>query len=359
MNRRRFLSTALPLVAAPFVASGCGTGVGARASQAKNKLRLATILPGKSDDGSYSQLGMEGIRAAQKLLGADVVFKTDVNDIDKSLSIMQGWVADGYNTVWTHGSQFSQVAMRLAEQNAAVTVISEDDRVPADIPPNLWVLDRNFHTPFYPVGVLAARTTKTRKIGYVAGLSLRFTFAELHALKQAVADVGTTPGDGDRNRDRDSDSDIEVLSTWTEDFDDPVKGRTAAQELLSKGCDVIISGLDLGTQGLLEAVKAKAQGTAWATGLYTNTQGLAPDHYLTGVLTDFTTPVVDILSRIRAGERSGYYPMDFESGLLLSNINASENIRNEVQTAIDKVMRGEVKVNKNINKPAEAPPPID
>lgn len=354
MNRRRFLSTALPLVAAPFVVSGCGSTLGAGASQAKNKLRLATVLPGKADDGAYSQIGMDGIRAAEKLLGAEVVYKTDVNDIEKSLGIMQNWVGDGYNTIWTHGSQFSQVALQLAEKNPNVTVISEDDREPADIPPNLWVLDRNFHTPFYPLGVLAARVTKTRKIGYVAGLSLRFTFAEFHAIKQAVADVGGTAS-GDRDRDRD----IEVIATWTGDFDDPGKGRNATQDLLSQGCDVIISGLDLGTQGLLEAVKAKPRGQVWGTGLYTNTQNLAPDHYLTGVLTDFTTPVVDILTRIRSGERSGYYPMDFESGLVLSTINASEQIRNEVQGTIDKVMRGDIKVTKNTGRPSGAPAPLD
>jgi basic membrane protein A len=344
MDRRRLLATVLPIAAVPLLTSACGLGEPSQAGGVKNKLRLAGLLPGKAHDGSWSELGLKGLRAAHDLLGADITYQDRVDDIPKSLGTMQKWVDDGYNVVWTHGSQFTQVALKLAEKNPAVTVISEDDKHPDDIPPNLWVLDREFHVGFYPLGVLAARTTKTGKIGYVTGLSLTFTFAEVHAMEQAFRDLGL--------------KDLELHTHWTGDFDDPVKGRAATEKMLEEGCDVIVSGLDQGTEGLLKAVRERPVGKAWGTGLYTDKHDLAPDHFLSACLTDFATPVVDILSRVRAGERSGYYPMGFESGLLIRRPNASDKVRGEVQSAIEKVMRGDIVVKEDLHKPDGAPPPI-
>jgi basic membrane protein A len=327
MDRRRFLSTLLPIASAPLLTSACGLGAPSAAGGVQNKLRL------------------KGLTAAHDLLGAEIIYQDQVDDIPNSLDTMQTWVDDGYNVVWTHGSQFTQVALKLAEKNPAVTVISEDDAHPGDIPPNLWVLDREFHVGFYPLGVLAARTTKTGKIGYVTGLSLTFTFAEVHAMEQAFQDLGLA-------------GQLELRTAWTGDFDDPAKGQAATEKMLREGCDVIVSGLDQGTEGLLRAVRQRPAGRAWGTGLYTDKHDLAPDHFLSACLTDFATPVVDILSRVRAGERSGYYPMGFESGLLIRRPNASDKVRGEVQSVIEKVMRGDIVVKENLNRPAGAPKPV-
>ena len=76
--------------------------------------------------------------------------------------VLREYVADGYNVVWTHGSQFYDATVAVAAEAPDVVFIAEQDTQPADIPENVWVLDRNFHLAFYPLGVLAAVSRAAR-----------------------------------------------------------------------------------------------------------------------------------------------------------------------------------------------------
>ena len=69
--------------------------------------------------------------------------------------------------------------------------IAEGDSNLENPPANLWFIDRNFHVGFYGIGALAARATKTGKIGYIGGVTLPFSYAEVHAIQQAIKDSGS------------------------------------------------------------------------------------------------------------------------------------------------------------------------
>ena len=97
----------------------------------------------------------------------------------------------------------------MAKENPEVNFIAEFDGEPEDQPDNVWVIDRNFHTVFYPLArVLASNLSSTGEVGYLGGLSLPFSYAEVHALQQGIDDSG---------------KDVDLKPVWTGDFNDTVK----------------------------------------------------------------------------------------------------------------------------------------
>ncbi len=94
--------------------------------------------------------------------GAEIAYSESVPvpDIER---VLQEYVADGYDVVWTHGSQFYEATAKIAEQNPEVNFIGEFDGQPEGQPENVWIIDRNFHTVFYPLGTLAANLSPDRQ----------------------------------------------------------------------------------------------------------------------------------------------------------------------------------------------------
>ncbi len=329
----RCLALALGLV---LVVAGCGGDGGSAPSGTGGgeQLKVAAVFPGSTTDADYNALGLLALEAARKSTGIQTATSESVPvpDVER---VMREYLADGFSVVWTHGSQFYEATAKLAQQNPDVTFIGEFDAKPASPPPNLWVIDRNFHVGFYPLGVLAAGATKTGKIGYVGGLSLPFSYSEVHAMQQAVRDRGAK---------------AQILPVWTGDFNDPAAAQQITSQLLSQNVDVIVGSLNLGMVGAFQAVKGQPAGKVKVTAKYTDKSQFAPEHYVTSVLYDFEKPFVDILAKVRAGERGGYYPLGFETGVSLQTPlrNLDAEVAKQVEQVVADVRSGKTAVEKNV-----------
>jgi basic membrane protein A len=298
----------------------------------EKEYKFAAILPGVITDADYNTLGYLGAVAVQEQLGIPMAYseRVAVPDVER---VMREYIDDGYNIIFTHGGQFVSQTKDLAGQFPDVFFIGEGDGAVADAPPNMWVIDRNFHIPFYAVGALAAKVTQTGKVGYVGGLTLPFSYAEVHAVEQAISDLGL---------------DVEVTSVWAGNFNDPTKARELTDAMIAEGVDVIMGSLNLGMFGLFEGVKA-APTTVLATAKYVDKASFAPENYLTAALYDWAGPLVDITGRIMEGESGGYYPLGFDTGvaLQLPLQNTPEDVTAEIEQIIADIEAGNIEVIKN------------
>jgi basic membrane protein A len=327
----RTIRLLVPVIGLALLASACGGGEPGSVAGDK-QLKVAAIFSGATTDADYNALGLLALQGAEKSKGAQVAYSESVAvpDIER---VMREYLADGFTVIWTHGSQFYEATAKLAKQNPNVSFIGEFDAKPETAAPNVWVIDRNFHLGFYPIGVLAAATTKSGKIAYVGGLSLPFSYSEVHALKQALKDSGST---------------ATVTSVWTGDFNDPAKAQQITSQLLNQGVDVVVGSLNLGMVGVFQAVKDKPAG-AWITAKYTDKSQFDPQHYATSVLYDFERPLDAILGKIEADERSGYYPLGFDTGVQIQQPrNVTADATAKLDKAIADVTSGEITVDKNV-----------
>lgn len=336
---RKILRIVLPLVALSLAASGCGGSSGSSTSDAgggdgsTGALKVAALFSGSTTDADYNSLGSLALDDVKKNMGAETSFSESVAVPDTE-RVIQEYVADGYNVIWTHGSQFYEATAKLAKQNPKVTFIGEFDDKPADLPANVWVIDRNFHVAFYPIGVLAGAATKTGKIAYVGGLSLPFSYSEVHAMEQALKDTGSS---------------ATITPVWTGDFNDPAKAQQITTQLMSQGNDVVVGSLNLGMVGVFNATKARPEGSVIVTAKYTDKSQFDPSHYATSATYDFTKPLSDILGKVKAGERSGYYPLGFDTGVQIQepqHVDAA--VKSKVDQAIADVKSGKTAVEKNL-----------
>ncbi len=334
--RNRYVLLAL-LVLLTLVATQCVAPTPAQQATAPEaapakQYKLAAILPGVITDADYNTLGYIGVTTVQKDLGIEVAYSESVAvpDVER---VMREYIDDGFNIIFTHGGQFVSQTKDLATQFPDVYFIAEGDAPVEDAPPNFWIIDRNFHIGFYAIGALAAKQTQTGKIGYIGGLTLPFSYAEVHAMQQAIDDLGL---------------DVELKPVWAGDFNDPTKARELTDAMIAEGADVIVGSLNLGMFGLFEAVK-NAPGQVWATAKYTDKSNFAPDNYITSVLYDWAGPLKDIVQKIMNGESGGYYPLGFETGVALQMPlrNVSDELNTEIEQIIADIQAGKIEVVKD------------
>ena len=336
VNTRRLrllapLAAGLPLA---LVLAACGGAAESAGDTSKGgQLKVAALLSGSTTDADYNSLGLLALKQAEKDHGIKSAFSESVAVPDAE-RVMKEYLADGYNVIWTHGSQFFEATAKLAKQNPNVTFIGEFDSKPKESLPNVWVVDRNFHVAFYPIGVLAGATTKSGKIGYVGGLSLPFSYSEVHAMRQALKDTGSS---------------ATINPVWTGDFNDPAKAQQITSQLIDQGDDVIVGSLNLGMVGAFQAVKAKPQGVV-VTAKYTDKSQFDPTHYATSAVYDFTKPLNDMLTKISSGTRSGYYPLGFDTGVSIQPPkNVDPAVAKKVEQAVADIKSGKITVAKDLS----------
>ncbi len=298
------------------------------------KFRLAGVFPGVITDADYNTLGFLAVRSGGNEMGMDVAYSESVAvpDVER---VMREYINLKFNIIWTHGGQFITQTESLARQFPNVVFIAEADAPLAGPPPaNLWVIDRNFQIGFYPIGALAAMLTQTGKIAYVGGLTLPFSYSEVHAIQQAL---------------RDQRRPVELKLVWVGDFNDPAKARQVTDALIAEGNDVIMGSLNLGMLGVFEAVKASPR-RAWVTAKYTDKLNFAPQHYVTSVLYDFAGPLRTIVRRVGRGETSGYYPLGFNTGVGLQFPlrNVLESVSSAMRKLMTDLVAGKIKVVKDV-----------
>jgi basic membrane protein A and related proteins len=306
------------LAALALVVTGCGGDSGSDSGD--GDLRIAAIFSGPTTDADYNALGLEALQAAEED-GAEVSYSESVAvpDIER---VLQEYVADGYDVIWTHGSQFYEATAKIADQAPDVNFIGEFDGEPEGQPENVWVIDRNFHTVFYPIGTLAANLSQNGKVGYLGGLSLPFSYSEVHAVEQAFEDSGKS---------------VSLSPVWSGDFNDTVKAQQLTSQLISGGNDVVITSLNLGVVGAFKAVNDTPAGDAWLTVKYTDKSQNGPEHYAATVLYDFVDPLAEILADIEADTTTGHYVIGFGKG---ASVDVGDTVPDEAKAAVEEAVAG-------------------
>jgi basic membrane protein A len=302
----------------------------------KVEYKLAAVMAAPIQDADYGTLAYEAIMHINKKYGIEVAYseKTQVPDAER---VYREYIDEGYNILWLHGGQWSAPAVKIADEFPDVTFIGEVDDVPKNIKPNFWYIDRNYYLGFYPLGYLAALKTRTGKIGYIGGLDLPFAKGEVNAVKQALRDMGSR---------------AEFYYVFTGDFNDTMKARQAAEGLIDRDVDVILSALNMGNFGLFPAVLESSKKVYVATS-HTDKKAFAPAQYLTSDLYNYKQPLDFVVEKIMQGQKTGVISLEYgpEKGIWtqfpISNV--SEEINSKVRQLANAIATGTVKVIKKVD----------
>jgi basic membrane protein A and related proteins len=334
--RRAVLVFIIALATAAF----CFAGGAGEDSKKGNTYRLAAIFPGSIQDADFNTLGYVALQEMKTKFKFETAYSEKVAVPDAERAIKE-YINAGFNMIWIHGNQFNSAAFNVAKESPKVIFIVEVDGESANPLPNFWYLDRNYYTGFYVLGCLAAYKTQTGKIGFIGGLEMPFIRGEINAVNQAIRKTG-----GEINKQ----AGLEYV--YVGDFNDTLKTRQAAEGLIAKGIDVIISAVNLGNFGLYSAVKESSK-TVYITTTYTSKLEQAPDRYLTSDLFDYKVPLSEIVTKALSGTTSGYIKMDYGPNKAryaeFPIRNVPDDLNKKIKQIADDVAEGKIKVTKNLD----------
>jgi basic membrane protein A len=300
---------------------------------------------GKIDDKSFNQSTWDGVKQAEKELGAKVKYieTTDAKDYDKNLAT---FADEKYDVIVSVGFALGEATIAAAKKYPDIKFIGVD-QFQAEAIPNLAGLNFPEDNAGFLVGALAAMMSKSKKIGAVCGTD-------------AVPPVWRF-GEGYRAGAAYIDPAVEVNVVYHSDvgfdktFLDPEWGKTTAISMIDKGVDVIFgAGGKTGNGALLGA----AEKGVYAIGVDTDQYFTVPEAQkvlLSSAMKLLTPGTFDLIKMAKDGKfpsgnffgPAGYAPYhDLES-----------QVPAEVKTKMEEIDKGlkdgSIKTNVPPAKPSE------
>ncbi len=181
---------------------------------------------------------------------------------------LRKFAKDGFSPIMTVGFAWETALKKVAPEYPKTKFGIIDDVV--DLP-NVQSIVFKEQEGSFVVGVIAAKTSKTGKVGFVGGMDIplisKFECGYAQGVKYA------------------SDGKDEVFANMTGTtpaaWNDPVKGGELAKSQIDRGADIVYAAAGATGQGVL---KAAADAGKFGIGVDSNQNGLFPGHVLTSML---------------------------------------------------------------------------
>ncbi|GAA2585188.1 MULTISPECIES: BMP family lipoprotein [Streptomyces] len=325
--------------------SACGstsTSAGSSDSKGNKGLAIAYDVGGKGDQ-SFNDAAYAGLEKAQKDFGyetADVEPTEGETDADKEQRLVS-LAKQGHNPVIGVGYAYASAVKGAAEKFPDTTFGIVDDATINT--KNVADLVFNEEQASYLAGVAAARSTKSKVVGFVGGVDIPLIHKFQAGFAQGV---------------KDTDPKVKVLSQYLTQtaeeggFASPDKGKTAAEGQIEKKADVVYAAAGLSGQGVIEAAAAKK---VWAIGVDSDQYEQAAlakykDFILTSAMKDVAKAVYNLAKSVEDGKpETGIVRGDLKTGeVSLSDSNPKfaddAELQEAIKTAKEKIISGEIKV---------------
>lgn len=300
---------------------------------------------GKVDDKSFNQSTWEGVKLAEKQLGAKVQYieTTDAKDYAKNITT---FAEAKYDVIVTVGFNLGEETTKAAKKYTDVKFIGVD-QFQAEEVANLVGLNFPEDQAGFLVGALAAQMTKSKKIGAVCGTD-------------AVPPVWRF-GEGYKAGAKYIDPAVEVNVIYHNDvgfdktFTDPEWGKTTALSMIDKGVDVIFgAGGKTGNGALLGA----ADKGVYAIGVDTDQYLTVPEAQkvlLSSAMKLLTPGVFDLVKLAKEGKLpkgnyqglAGYAPFHDQDSKVSADVKA------KMEAIAKALIDGSLKTDVAPAKPAE------
>ncbi len=189
------------------------------------------------------------------------------NDAQRE-QVLRKFAKDGYSPIMTVGFAWATALGKIADEFPKTKFGIIDTTVDK---PNVQSIRFKEHEGSFVVGVIAADTSKTGKVGFVGGMDI-----PLISKFQCGYEQGVKYASGGKD---------EVFANMTGTtpaaWNDPVKGGELAKSQMDRGADIVYAAAGATGQGVL---KAAADAGKLGIGVDSNQNGLFPGHVLTSML---------------------------------------------------------------------------
>jgi basic membrane protein A and related proteins len=312
---------------------GGGTAYAAGAFHSGTVTKIGFASPAKASDYGWNQQGYNGAKAAAAATGASLQAITNIG-YDKTDVVLRQLVTGGAKFIVAHASGYDTIAARLAQQSK-VPVITYD--VPTNLKKGtVSYITTSSEQGAYLAGILAARTTKTHKVGIVISAADDNWYKMAGGFAQGFRSVDKT-------------SKIFFATISPTGYDDAAGGKRVATSVIAQGADVLFTMGDNASFGYLQAVESANVGhKVWMIGDIGNMSPIDKKKvFLSSVLWSFDKTFTQAVKDVNAGTYGTHgYNLDLKNGgvSLLKTKYIPASVWTQIESAKAKILSGAIKV---------------
>jgi basic membrane protein A len=288
--------------------------------------RIAVVMPSSTADLAFSQSMWSALVAVQKEMGGEsalaLKYSENMFKVPDAAAAIRDYASQGFDVVIAHGSQYGSSVQEIAKDFPDVTFAWGTDVNTFGLP-NVYAYTAAAEEGGYVNGVLAARLSKSRKIGVTGPVEVGDAKTYIDGFLQGVQSV---------------DSSITISKTWTGSFSDVALMAAAARTHIASGAD-ILTGSSQSVVGSIGA--AKDNGKVLWFGTQSNQASLAPKLVVASQVYDWTGMLKDIIAQHKKGVLGGVqYTLTLANGGLKISYNPSYSLPAAVKAAGDAAIKG-------------------
>jgi len=284
---KRWLWSATSAVAAAAIAIGSLilTQEPVKAETPK-PMTIGFIYVGSRSDYGYNQAHAEGAAAVAKIPGIKVLEEENVPETVAVQKTMESMIKlDGAKIVFpTSFGYFDPHMLKMAAKYKDVMFLHCGGMYNAEKhPKNVGSYFGYIDECQYIAGIVAAKTSKTGKLGFIAAKPIPQVLRNINAFTLGARSVNPT---------------VTTTAVFTGDWFMPVKEAEAATSLIDQGVDVLTCHVD-SPKVIIETAEKRG---VFSCGYHADGSKLAPKGYLTGSEWVWSKVYTDYIETIRAGK---------------------------------------------------------
>ncbi len=313
------------------------------------KVIMVTDEAGLGDQG-FNDVTWQGVVKARAELG----IQASESDVIKSEE--QGDYVPNLNFAAAHADIVISVGFMIADALAKVAPMHPKTyfiHIEGDVPgENVVCFDFKGEEGGYLAGLVAGMFTRGGKVGVVAGREIPPVEAYLAGFEAGVKSASANFG-----------KKAETIIVYAGSFDNPEKGKSLANSLIAKGCDVLFRAAGNTGIGVCEAVKENEK--VYLIWEDIDHDALLPGRILVSTLKKIDVAVYNAISGAKEGKfRAGHYLYGVrENGMGISEMKHSSGLftREELVAlarAKEMLAAGEIEVPKRRADVVSFSPPL-
>ncbi|MDQ1523473.1 MAG: basic rane protein [Pyrinomonadaceae bacterium] len=341
-TRQRSLLLLLSLCLAALVSSSVSCTGGNNPADDPSRVRVGIVFDiGGKDDRSFNAAAFEGVKRAERELGI-VLRDVEPGNPTSIEPAIRAFAERGYDLVIGIGFAQAPIMEIVAKDypNINFAIVDGVSQLP-----NVASLVFKEHQGSYLVGMIAARTTKTGKLGFVGGMDIPLIHRFATGYEEGAKAVNPN---------------VEVYRNFVGVTDgawnNPGKGKELALSQIGKGADVIFTAAGNSGLGAFDAVEQAGKGadgraTHYVIGVDSNQNMVKPGFVLTSMVKRVDNAVYDIVNDVKNKRFQGgihVFGLDKDGvAFSLDSFNQSlidPAVLQEVEAARQKIIRGEIQV---------------
>lgn len=330
--------------------AACGNRGASKPAEGEDTAALKVAMvtdTGGVDDKSFNQSAWEGLQAwgeANKLeKGKGFDYFQSTNESEYATNLDQA-ASSGYQLIFGIGFALRDAVDKAAGDNTEANYVIIDDVIEGK--DNVASVTFADHEAAYLAGVAAAKSTKTKKIGFIGGMEGTVITRFEEGFKAGVKSVDDT---------------IEVQVDYAGSFGDAAKGKTIAAAQYAAGADIIYQAAGGTGAGVFNEAKSINEtrdeaDKVWVIGVdrdqkdegnYTSKDGKESNFVLVSSLKEVGKALELISTATAEGKFPGGTITTYglkDAGVDLAITNLSDEAAAAVKEAKEKIIAGDIKV---------------